>query len=138
MRISDWSSDVCSSDLKVQVARHPDRPHAADAIAHLVEDFQPLAGDRGYADDAAIVGGLGRFRGRSVVVMGTEKGANTEQRVRRNFGMARPAGYRKARRLMQMADRFGSPILTFVDNAGAYTGVGRQRERGVGKGCART
>src|SRR3546814_14819392 len=85
MRISDWSSDVCSSDLltawqKVQVARHPDRPHAADAIAHLVEDFQPLAGDRGYADDAAIVGGLGRFRGRSVVVMGTEK-RSEERRV---------------------------------------------------------
>ncbi len=122
---------------KVQVARHPDRPHAADAIAHLIEDFQPLAGDRGYADDAAIVGGLGRFRGRSVVVMGTEKGATTEQRVRRNFGMARPEGYRKARRLMQMADRFGLPILTFVDTAGAYPGVDAEA-RGQAEAIARS
>ena len=122
---------------KVQVARHPDRPHAADAIAHLIEDFQPLAGDRSYADDAAIVGGLGRFRGRSVVVMGTEKGATTEQRVRRNFGMARPEGYRKARRLMQMADRFGLPILTFVDTAGAYPGVDAEA-RGQAEAIARS
>ena len=122
---------------KVQVARHPDRPHAADAIAHLIEDFQPLAGDRGFADDAAIVGGLGRFRGRSVMVMGTEKGATTEQRVRRNFGMARPEGYRKARRLMQMADRFGLPILTFVDTAGAYPGVDAEA-RGQAEAIARS
>lgn len=122
---------------KVQVARHPDRPHAADAIAHLIEDFQPLAGDRGYADDAAIIGGLGRFRGRSVVVMGTEKGATTEQRVRRNFGMARPEGYRKARRLMQMADRFSLPILTFVDTAGAYPGVDAEA-RGQAEAIARS
>lgn len=122
---------------KVQVARHPDRPHAADAIAHLIEEFQPLAGDRGYADDAAIVGGLGRFRGRSVVVMGTEKGATTEQRVKRNFGMARPEGYRKARRLMQMADRFGLPILTFVDTAGAYPGVDAEA-RGQAEAIARS
>ncbi|MEQ8815495.1 MAG: acetyl-CoA carboxylase carboxyltransferase subunit alpha [Thalassobaculum sp.] len=122
---------------KVQVARHPDRPHAVDAIAHLIEDFQPLAGDRGYADDAAIVGGLGRFRGRSVVVIGTEKGATTEQRVRRNFGMARPEGYRKARRLMQMADRFGLPILTFVDTAGAYPGVDAEA-RGQAEAIARS
>jgi len=122
---------------KVQVARHPDRPHAADAIAHLIEDFQPLAGDRNYADDAAIVGGLGRFRGRSVVVMGTEKGATTEQRVRRNFGMARPEGYRKARRLMQMADRFGLPILTFVDTAGAYPGIDAEA-RGQAEAIARS
>jgi len=122
---------------KVQVARHPDRPHAVDAIAHLVEEFQPLAGDRGYADDAAIVGGLGRFRGRSVVVMGTEKGATTEQRVKRNFGMARPEGYRKARRLMQMADRFGLPILTFVDTAGAYPGVDAEA-RGQAEAIARS
>lgn len=122
---------------KVQVARHPDRPHAADAIARLIVDFQPLAGDRGYADDAAIVGGLGRFRGRSVVVMGTEKGATTEQRVKRNFGMARPEGYRKARRLMQMADRFGLPILTFVDTAGAYPGVDAEA-RGQAEAIARS
>src|SRR3546814_14346326 len=114
MRISDWSSDVCSSDLltawqKVQVARHPDRPHAADAIAHLVEDFPPLAGARGYADDAAIVGGLGRFRGRSVVVMGTEKGATTETRVRRTFRTVSPAGARKAPRMRQTAHRYRLP-----------------------------
>ena len=122
---------------KVQVARHPDRPHAADVIAHLIEDFQPLAGDRGFADDAAIVGGLGRFRGRSVMVIGTEKGASTEQRVRRNFGMARPEGYRKARRLMQMADRFGLPILTFVDTAGAYPGIDAEA-RGQAEAIARS
>lgn len=122
---------------KVQVARHPERPHAADAIAHLIEDFQPLAGDRNYADDAAIVGGLGRFRGRSVAVIGTEKGATTEQRVRRNFGMARPEGYRKARRLMQMADRFGLPILTFVDTAGAYPGIDAEA-RGQAEAIARS
>jgi len=121
---------------KVQVARHPDRPHAADAIAHLIEDFQPLAGDRGYADDAAVVGGLGRFRGRSVMVMGTEKGATTEQRVKRNFGMARPEGYRKARRLLEMADRFGLPILTFVDTAGAYPGIDAEA-RGQAEAIAR-
>ena len=122
---------------KVQVARHPDRPHAAVVIAHLIEDFQPLAGDRGFADDAAIVGGLGRFRGRSVMVIGTEKGATTEQRVRRNFGMARPEGYRKARRLMQMADRFGLPILTFVDTAGAYPGIDAEA-RGQAEAIARS
>jgi len=122
---------------KVQVARHPDRPHAADVIAHLIQDFQPLAGDRGFADDAAIVGGLGRFRGRSVVAIGTEKGATTEQRVRRNFGMARPEGYRKARRLMQMADRFGLPILTFVDTAGAYPGIDAEA-RGQAEAIARS
>jgi len=108
---------------KVQVARHPDRPHAMAAIEHLITDFQPLAGDRSFAEDEAMVGGIGRFHGRSIVVIGTEKGATTEERVRRNFGMARPEGYRKARRLMEMADRFGLPILTFVDTAGAYPGV---------------
>ncbi len=122
---------------KVQVARHPDRPHAADVIDHLIQDFQPLAGDRGFADDAAIVGGLGRFRGRSVMVIGTEKGATTEQRVRRNFGMARPEGYRKARRLMQMADRFGLPILTLVDTAGAYPGIDAEA-RGQAEAIARS
>jgi acetyl-CoA carboxylase carboxyl transferase subunit alpha len=108
---------------KVQVARHPDRPHASDAIARLVEEFAPLAGDRAYAEDRAVIGGIGRFRGHSAVVIGTEKGATTEARVRHNFGMARPEGYRKARRLMEMADRFGLPVLTFVDTAGAYPGV---------------
>ncbi|MEQ8395648.1 acetyl-CoA carboxylase carboxyltransferase subunit alpha [Thalassobaculum sp.] len=122
---------------KVQVARHSDRPHALDAIGHLIEDFQPLAGDRSFADDAAIVGGIGRFRGRSVMVIGTEKGATTEQRVRRSFGMARPEGYRKARRLMQMADRFGLPILTFVDTAGAYPGIDAEA-RGQAEAIARS
>jgi acetyl-CoA carboxylase carboxyl transferase subunit alpha len=108
---------------KVQVARHPDRPHALDYIGGLIADFVPLAGDRASADDAAVVGGLGRFRGRSVLVLGTEKGADTETRLKRNFGMAKPEGYRKARRLMRLADRFGLPVLTFIDTAGAYPGI---------------
>ena len=108
---------------KVLVARHPERPHCRDYIARLVSDFVPLAGDRGFAEDAAIMGGLGRFRGRSIMVLGTEKGADTESRVAHNFGMARPEGYRKARRLMRLAERFGLPVLTFVDTAGAYPGV---------------
>jgi acetyl-CoA carboxylase carboxyl transferase subunit alpha len=121
---------------KVQVARHPDRPHFNDFIAGLIEDFTPLAGDRAFAEDEAIVGGIGRFRGYSVVVMGTEKGRDTESRVRHNFGMARPEGYRKARRLMEMAERFGLPVLTFVDTAGAYPGVGAE-ERGQSEAIAR-
>jgi acetyl-CoA carboxylase carboxyl transferase subunit alpha len=121
---------------KVQVARHPDRPHFTDFVAGLIEDFTPLAGDRAYAEDEAIMGGIGRFRGYSVVVMGTEKGRDTESRLRHNFGMARPEGYRKARRLMEMADRFGLPVLTFVDTAGAYPGVGAE-ERGQSEAIAR-
>jgi acetyl-CoA carboxylase carboxyl transferase subunit alpha len=121
---------------KVQVARHPDRPHFSDFAAGLIEDFTPLAGDRAFAEDEAIVGGLGRFRGYSVVAMGTEKGRDTESRVRHNFGMARPEGYRKARRLMDMADRFGLPVLTFVDTAGAYPGIGAE-ERGQSEAIAR-
>jgi acetyl-CoA carboxylase carboxyl transferase subunit alpha len=121
---------------KVQVARHPDRPHFNDFVAGLIEDFTPLAGDRVFAEDEAIVGGIGRFRGYSVVVMGTEKGRDTESRVRHNFGMARPEGYRKARRLMEMAERFGLPVLTFVDTAGAYPGVGAE-ERGQSEAIAR-
>ena len=121
---------------KVQVARHPERPHFGDFVAGLVEDFTPLAGDRNFAEDEAIVGGLGRFRGYSVVVIGTEKGRDTESRVRHNFGMARPEGYRKARRLMDLADRFGLPVLTFVDTAGAYPGVGAE-ERGQSEAIAR-
>ncbi len=108
---------------KVQVARHPDRPHCLDYIAALIADFVPLAGDRTYGEDAAVIGGLGRFRGHSVMVLGTEKGADTEARLKHNFGMARPEGYRKARRLMRLAERFGLPVLTFVDTAGAYPGV---------------
>ena len=108
---------------KVQVARHPERPHCLDYIAGLITDFVPLAGDRAFAEDPALVGGVGRFRARSVVVLGTEKGADTEGRLQHNFGMARPEGYRKARRLMRLAERFKLPVLTFVDTAGAYPGV---------------
>ncbi len=108
---------------KVQVARHPERPHCLDYIAGLIDEFTPLAGDRAFAEDAAVIGGIGRFRGRSVVVLGTEKGADTEARLKYNFGMARPEGYRKARRLMRLAERFGLPVLTLIDTAGAYPGV---------------
>jgi acetyl-CoA carboxylase carboxyl transferase subunit alpha len=108
---------------KTQVARHPERPHASDYIAGLISDFTPLAGDRAFADDAAVLGGLGRFNGRAVMVMGTEKGADTDTRVAHNFGMARPEGYRKARRLVELAGRFGLPVLSFVDTAGAFPGI---------------
>ena len=122
---------------KVQVARHPNRPHFRDVANALVEDFTPLAGDRAFAEDKAVAGGLGRFRGFSVVVLGTEKGDSTRARLDSNFGMARPEGYRKARRLMEMADRFGLPVLTFVDTAGAYPGVGAE-ERGQAEAIARS
>ncbi|MBU0725182.1 MAG: acetyl-CoA carboxylase carboxyltransferase subunit alpha [Alphaproteobacteria bacterium] len=122
---------------KVQVARHQDRPRFKNIVADLIEDFTPLAGDRNFAEDWAIRGGLGRFRGHSVVVMGMEKGATTEERVKHNFGMAKPEGYRKARRLMELADRFGLPVLTFVDTAGAYPGVGAE-ERGQAEAIARS
>ncbi|MCP4329182.1 MAG: acetyl-CoA carboxylase carboxyltransferase subunit alpha [Alphaproteobacteria bacterium] len=122
---------------KVQVARHPDRPHFLDYTKMLIEDFTPLAGDRSYAEDAAIIGGLGRFRGRNVVIMGNEKGHDTESRVRHNFGMARPEGYRKAQRLMRLADRFRLPIITLVDTSGAYPGIGAE-ERGQAEAIARS
>jgi acetyl-CoA carboxylase carboxyl transferase subunit alpha len=118
------------------VARHPDRPHAVDYIKALVDDYMPLAGDRLYGEDAAVVGGLGRIKGRSVMVIGLEKGHDTETRIKHNFGMARPEGYRKARRLMLLADQFGIPIVTFVDTAGAYPGVGAE-ERGQAEAIAR-
>src|ERR1700722_11097599 len=121
---------------KVLVARHPERPHCGDYLAGLVEDFVPLAGDRAFAEDQAVIGGIARFRGRSVVVLGTEKGADTEARVRHNFGMARPEGYRKARRLMLLAERFRLPVLTFVDTAGAYPGI-EAEERGQAEAIAR-
>jgi acetyl-CoA carboxylase carboxyl transferase subunit alpha len=121
---------------KVLVARHPDRPHCLDYIAALISDFMPLAGDRSFAEDAAIIGGIGRFRGHSVMVLGTEKGADTEARVKRSFGMARPEGYRKARRLMRFAERFGLPVLSFVDTAGAYPGVDAEA-RGQSEAIAR-
>lgn len=122
---------------KVQVARHPDRPKTIDIIARLFEDFTPLAGDRNFAEDHAVIGGLARFRGNAVVVMGTEKGSTTDDRVKRNFGMARPEGYRKARRLMELAERFGLPVLSFVDTAGAYPGRGAE-ERGQAEAIARS
>jgi acetyl-CoA carboxylase carboxyl transferase subunit alpha len=121
---------------KVEVARHPERPHCRDYIAALIGDFTPLAGDRAFAEDAAVIGGLGRFRGRSVMVLGTEKGADTEGRIKHNFGMARPEGYRKARRLMRLAERFGLPVLTFVDTAGAYPGIDAEA-RGQSEAIAR-
>jgi len=120
---------------KVQVARHPDRPHFSDYIEGLVEDFTPLAGDRAFAEDRAIIGGLGRFRGRTVMLIGHEKGADTNTRMQHNFGMARPEGYRKAIRLMKMADHFGLPVLTLVDTPGAYPGVGAE-ERGQAEAIA--
>ncbi len=122
---------------KTQVARHPNRPHFADYVAALMEDFTPLRGDRAFADDKAIVGGLARFRGRSVMVIGHEKGADTESRLRHNFGMARPEGYRKAVRLMRLADRFGIPVVTLVDTAGAFPGKGAE-ERGQAEAIARS
>ncbi len=122
---------------KTQVARHPDRPHTLDFINGLIEDFTPLAGDRYFAEDQAIVGGLGRFRDQSVMVIGHEKGSDTESRIRHNFGMARPEGYRKAVRLMEMADRFGLPVITIIDTAGAYPGIGAE-ERGQAEAIARS
>lgn len=121
---------------KTQVARHQDRPHFADYVAGLIEDFVPLAGDRSFAEDGAITGGLGRFRGHAVLVMGHEKGRGIEGRVKHNFGMAKPEGYRKAVRLMRLADRFRLPVITLVDTAGAYPGV-QAEERGQAEAIAR-
>ena len=122
---------------KTQVARHPQRPHCLDYIAGLVSDFIALAGDRKFGDDPAIVGGFGRFRGESVCIVGHEKGSDTESRLKHNFGMARPEGYRKAVRLMDMADRFGIPVISLVDTAGAYPGIGAE-ERGQAEAIARS
>jgi acetyl-CoA carboxylase carboxyl transferase subunit alpha len=122
---------------KTLVARHTDRPHCLDYVRGLIEDFTPLAGDRYFAEDEAIVGGLGRFRGRSVMVIGHEKGSDTESRIRHNFGMAMPEGYRKAVRLMQMADKFDLPVITLIDTAGAYPGIGAE-ERGQAEAIARS
>jgi acetyl-CoA carboxylase carboxyl transferase subunit alpha len=122
---------------KTLVARHPDRPHFGDYVGSLVEEWTPLAGDRSFADDRAILGGLGRIRGRSVVVLGHEKGNDTATRVRHNFGMARPEGYRKAQRLMDLADRFRLPVVTLVDTPGAYPGVDAEA-RGQAEAIARS
>jgi acetyl-CoA carboxylase carboxyl transferase subunit alpha len=122
---------------KTQVARHPERPKATDYIAGLLTGFTPLAGDRAFGDDAAVVGGLGRFRGRAVVALGTEKGSDTESRIAHNFGMAKPEGYRKARRLIELAGRFGLPILSFIDTAGAFPGIDAEA-RGQAEAVARS
>ncbi len=122
---------------RVQVARHADRPHAQRYIDRLITDYTPLAGDRAFGEDAAVVGGLGRLEGRSVVVLGQEKGDDTESRIKHNFGMARPEGYRKAQRLMLLADRFKLPVLTFVDTPGAYPGMDAEA-RGQAEAIARS
>jgi acetyl-CoA carboxylase carboxyl transferase subunit alpha len=122
---------------KAQVARHQERPHALDYIRTLITDFVSLAGDRKFAEDEAIVGGLGRFNGEAVVVIGQEKGSDTDSRLKHNFGMAKPEGYRKAVRLMEMADRFSIPVITFVDTSGAYPGVDAE-ERGQAEAIARS
>jgi acetyl-CoA carboxylase carboxyl transferase subunit alpha len=121
---------------KTLVARHAERPKAERVIATLITDFTPLAGDRAFADDAAIIGGMGRFRGQPVMVIGTEKGSDTESRIKYNFGMAKPEGYRKARRLMELAGRFNLPILTFVDTSGAFPGI-EAEARGQAEAIAR-
>ena len=122
---------------KMQVARHPNRPHTQNYIDALMTDYQPLAGDRHFAEDEAIIGGLARFRGQAVVVMGQERGHDTETRVKHNFGMAKPEGYRKAQRLMALAERFGLPIITLVDTAGAFPGV-QAEERGQAESIAKS
>jgi len=121
---------------KTQVARHPERPHFRHYIDGLVQDFTPLAGDRLFAEDQAIIGGIGRLKGRSAMIIGHEKGSDTEGRIKHNFGMARPEGYRKAQRLMELADRFSLPVVSLIDTAGAYPGVGAE-ERGQAEAIAR-
>ncbi len=128
-RLSPWQ--------KTQVARHPDRPHTSDYARQLIEDFTPLAGDRKFGEDAAIVAGLGFFRGKRIALIGHEKGNDTESRLRHNFGMARPEGYRKAVRVMELADRFGLPVVALVDTAGAYPGI-EAEERGQAEAIARS
>jgi acetyl-CoA carboxylase carboxyl transferase subunit alpha len=122
---------------KTQIARHPERPHFVDYMAGLIEEFVELRGDRTFADDQAIMGGLGRFRGTPVMVIGHEKGHDTQTRIKHNFGAARPEGYRKAIRLMDLAEQFALPVLSFVDTGGAYPGVGSE-ERGVAEAIARS
>ena len=128
-RLSPWQ--------KAQVARHPDRPHFKDYSARLADDFLPLAGDRAFGDDQAIIGGLARIGGRRVMLIGHEKGDSTASRLKHNFGMAKPEGYRKAIRLMQLADRFGLPVVTLVDTSGAFPGV-QAEERGQAEAIARS
>jgi acetyl-CoA carboxylase carboxyl transferase subunit alpha len=122
---------------KTQVARHPSRPHSADYIAALIGDYTPLSGDRKFGEDHAVIGGLGRFQGEAVIVIGHERGHDTQTHLKHNWGMARPEGYRKAVRLMETADRFGLPVLTFIDTQGAYPGIGAE-ERGQAEAIARS
>ena len=122
---------------KTQVARHPQRPHFSDYVKHLITEWSPLAGDRKFSEDSAIQAGFGRFNGQSVAIIGQEKGSSTETRLKHNFGMARPEGYRKAVRIMDMADRFNVPLISFVDTAGAYPGIGAE-ERGQAEAIARS
>ena len=122
---------------KIQVARHPERPHFSDYVEQLVTDFTPLAGDRAFGEDEAIVGGFGRFRGQPICVLGQEKGSDTQSRLQHNFGMARPEGYRKATRLMELADRFGLPVISLVDTAGAFPGIDAE-QRGQAEAIARS
>jgi len=126
-----------TAQQKVLVARHQERPHFMDYVGGFIEDFTPLAGDRLFAEDTALPGGLGRFRGRSCVIMGHEKGSDTDSRIHHNFGMARPEGYRKAQRLIHLAERFQIPVITLVDTAGAYPGVGAE-ERGQAEAIAKS
>lgn len=126
-----------SAKEKVQVARHPNRPHFKDYIQHLIQDFTPLAGDRLFGEDAALVGGIGRFKGQSCVIIGQEKGEDTETRIKHNFGMAKPEGYRKSQRLMNLANQYNIPVVSFVDTAGAYPGLGAE-ERGQSEAIAKS
>lgn len=136
-RLMKQTYSKLTPDQVVQVARHPERPHSADYINHMIEDFTPLAGDRNFGEDEALLGGMGRFRGQSCVLIGHEKGHDTQSRIKHNFGMARPEGYRKAQRLMQMAEQFNLPVITLVDTAGAYPGVGAE-ERGQSEAIAKS
>ncbi len=122
---------------KVQVARHQERPHMIDYVNGMIDDFMPLAGDRNFSEDHALIGGLGRFRGQSCIIMGHEKGHDTQSRIKHNFGMVRPEGYRKAQRLMKMAQQFQIPVITLIDTAGAYPGVGAE-ERGQSEAIAKS
>ncbi len=139
-RVNEAMEDIyskLSAWQKTQVARHPSRPHFADYAKALFDEFTPLAGDRGFAEDAAIQAGLARFRGQPVAVIGQEKGHDTKSRIKHNFGSARPEGYRKAIRVMQLAERFGLPVITLVDTAGAYPGMDAE-ERGQAEAIARS
>ncbi len=136
-RLLNQTYSKLTAAQKVQVARHANRPHYLDYVDHMIDDYTPLAGDRNFADDHALLGGLGRFQGQAVVIMGQERGHDTESRIFHNFGMARPEGYRKAQRLVKLAERFDLPILTLVDTAGAYPGLGAE-ERGQSEAIAKS